>query len=222
MDKKIIALLISYFRPYGLWRAIDSLKHTAPSVDIIATLEPEDFEAHKICKDANVRYVIVKESFQGPAYAWNTGFAEVPDYDIYVMATDDLYYMYGWLEECMKYIDQYGLVGFNGNSINDYKVKYKRIVFNTDWAEHYMMTREFIIKYNGGVFAVPYYDGWFVDMESCGRARNAGQFIKLQGANVKHDWHGAANGGHKAKLKPIFLDRQARGFPDDFPPIITK
>jgi hypothetical protein len=228
---KICVAIPTFFRPYGLRRVLQSIKDTSafddvPGLEVIASVvyEQDDTEAPAIIKS----YVAIPAPCaiprNGTSYCWNTAMAAAPDADAYFLGSDDLFFMLGCWTEAVKQVQAgYGFVGFNDNDIRELRVNKEtcKVMRNPDYVCHYLMTREFIIKYHGGVMCIPHYDGWWLDVEACDRAKRAGQFIHALDANIKHDWKGAAgHGGHYEKNKKIYQERKAAGFPDDFTPVI--
>ena len=218
----IAALVPTIYRPVGLERVILSLRMTAPNVDIIVAGEFDDLAGQDIAEKYLAEWVDCKEVKAGPAYAWNTALRAAPDYDIYVLAADDLEFKEGWLENALQVLSSKlngsGLVGFN-----DETGKFERAGFAT----HYMMTRDFIIEHNGGVMVCPYYLCDFVDLEANARAKRAGKFAYSPNSHVPHYWRVVDDEGYRradkrrSKAKEVFITRKALGFPDDFERILT-
>lgn len=217
----IAILLPTLNRPDGLRRVIDSIEATAPEVAIVIAADGDDYEAHKIAVGYGARLVILREKRRGPAYAWNEALRAAPDYDAYVLGSDDCRFKPGWMETALtllKQINGSGLVGLRSKAGG-----------HKDLAAFYLMTRDFIIRHHGGVAAVPHYTSWFIDAEACGRAQLAGCYIKSKDVLVVHDW-GGPDGDETYRLaserreanKKLYKQRRADGFPDDFPPLITE
>lgn len=218
---KIVALIPTLHRPEGLIRVISSLRDTAPDVEIVVAVDPDDKQARYTARLFGAQVAVCEEPRRGCAYAWNTAMAAAPDADIYVLGADDCIFTAGWLEAALhglnKHLSGSGLVGFNA--------KWKK----TDLSFHYMMTRDFIIEHHGGVAAVPHYESWCVDSEACERAQQAGKYYKALDSIVLHDWKGPDGDEtyrlaheRRPKNKDLYFQRQAAGFPNDFPPILRK
>jgi len=214
---EITALIPTAYRPVGLRRVLESLHKTAPSVRVVVAAERDDTEAEKIASEYEALFVVCEKYRQGCAYAWNTALQAAPNSDIYVIGSDDAEFLDGWLEASLAGLEQIGgdgLVGFDSG---------KRKPF----AEHYMMTRKFIIEYHGGVAAVPHYSSWCVDSEAWERAKSADKYIKVESAMVLHHWDGP-NGDlaytialeRREENRKIYNQRHKAGFPDDFEPIL--
>lgn len=232
---RIAVLIPTYFRPQGLRRILQSIRDTVTfsnldhvTVDAVVVRESGDEEAEVIAREYGALMPPPNLiPMLGAVYCWNTALAFVPDYDAYVLGSDDIFFMYGWLEECVKYMQQgYGAIGFNDNCIEEFRIDKQncKIVHNAEWATHYLLTRDFIIQHQGGVMCVPYYRNLYIDLETAARAKKAGKFIHALNANIKHDRHETAAGGQQYKPRDkIFYDvRKRAGWPNDFPPIIGK
>jgi len=227
---KLAVLIPTFFRPDGLRRALQSVQDTVmfsdlEDVEVISVVahEIDDPEAVVIAKEHRATPAENKLSRRGNAYAWNTCLAAEPDCDAYVLGQDDAYFMYGWLEEVIRCIAAgYGFIGLNDNDYRECRCVNGKHVRNTKWYTNYVMTRDFILDYHGGVMAVPHYNGYSMDVEATQRAKRAGKFVYAPHANVKHDYRGTAGGGQGKVNLRIYNRREANGFPDDFEPIITR
>lgn len=219
MELTIATLLPSMYRPARLKKTIKSLLETAPRVDIIAALEKDDAEGLEIAYQFCTKVVVCEQYHAGCAYAWNAALKAAPSYDIYTIAADDVIFMSNWFENAMSALDKLGgsgLIGFGGDRVR------------TEYADHYMMTRDFIVQYHGGVAAVPHYSSWCVDTEAVERARKAKKYIKAKDAIVEHNWNGydesdlcySLGKSRRSQNKKLYYQRMFKGFPDDFPPII--
>jgi len=201
-----IAILIpTYFRPQGLRKILQSLKDTSPLVHPVVVAEPDDTTAPLICKKFPATFTTCPPR-RGAGYSWNLALATAPNFDAYILGADDCYYLPGWYEAMIKCIDDNGGSGLFG--LND-----------GTGVQHYLMTRDFIIQHNGGVMAMPYYWGWYMDLESVARARRVGKCFFVIDAKMVHNWHGSATIIPKGD-KTLFDQRRKAGFPDDFPPIL--
>lgn len=211
---KIAALIPTLYRPDGLWEVLQSLKATAPEVKAVIAREHNDIQAHWLGLQYGAAVVVCEQKQAGCAYAWNTALKAAPDYDAYVIASDDMEFLPGWLDEVNKYLPDYGFVGMNAG----WWAKSKYSIF-------YTMRRDFIIQYHGGVAAVPHYKVWGVDTEACDRAMAAEQYIKTpkQCAIHHRKKYQPDNPPEevRAEVKRIYKERKERGFPDDFERIIS-
>jgi len=228
---KIAILTPTIYRPDGLRRSLSSLVDTVQTlssiheIDIVVAAERDDVEARAIAAEYGAIFTYCEEPLQGPAYAWNTALKAVPDYEAYFTGSDDIEYTNGWLEEVLRVLKDElngsGLVGINDG-------RWKRELVMKKCATHYLMTRDFIIEHMGGVAAQPFYHADYTDMEACSRARLVNKFAWAENALVRHHWKGPngdlgyQNATKKRPLmKPLYEQRKAEGFPNDFKPIIT-
>lgn len=216
VHRKITALIPTFYRPDGLARVLASLKDTAPSVKCVIAAEADDIRALEIARTYGATAAQCEQPLQGCAYAWNTALKASPNDDIYVIGADDAIFKFGWLEESLKALDKLG-----GSGLVAFKSGHRR-----KFGDHYMMTRDFIVKHHGGVAAVPHYRSWCVDDEAQWRAKKAGKFIKCNEAVVIHDKGTEDDKGYimgqsyRELSRAIYYKRHASGFPDDFEAII--
>jgi len=217
----VAVLLPTIYRPDGLKRTLLSLQTTSPKADIIVASEYDDLSAVDMCEKYKVKRIDCPKQRAGPAHAWNTALSAAPDYDIYVLAADDLEFKPGWLEHALQVLEGSlngsGLVGFN-----DETGKFERAGFAT----HYMMTRDFIIDHNGGVAACPHYLCDFTDVEANARATRAGKFSYSPNSLVPHHWRRVDDEAYRradkrrSKAREVFIKRKVAGFPDDYERIL--
>lgn len=218
----VCVLLTTLHRPAGLARVLQSLRNTAKGIPVVCAIDEDDEQARQLCWAFGVEVVTCPVPRQGPSKAWNTALAAAPNHAAYVLAADDLIFRPGWLEETLTALARLGgsgMVGFNDGKING----------NQAQATHYLLTRDFIIKHNGGVMCCPHYRTVGPDTETWERARKVGKYIWAEKALAIHDWHGFDQDAdetykqalpHRGASKAKFYERQAAGFPDDFEPIL--
>lgn len=209
----VAALIPTLYRSEGLTLALQSLIDTAPEVSPVIAREWNDFEAQKIGDRYGATVTVCELERAGCAYAWNTALKAEPNFDAYVIASDDMEFLPNWLEITQSYLQSLGgsgLVGMNAG--------WKK----TDYSFFYMMTRDFIAEHHGGVAAIPMYQFWGVDTEACERAKRAGKYIKTKEVICRHhrDKKGLPEEMAKA-VKAIYNTRKAAGFPDNFERIIA-
>ena len=110
---------------------------------------------------------------------WNLG-ATVATGDVLVVAANDCEFKEGWSEEALKVLDGLpdgnGMVGFN-DTHTDPRVS----------SPHFLMTREYVMKYNGGVLMPPCYDMMFCDVENRLRAQSLGRYAPAYKSVVIHN-----------------------------------
>ena len=217
--RKVTVLLPTFHRPVKLRRVLDSIVETAPDVRIVVAIEPDDPQAAEIASEYNADIAVCKARRLGCSNAWNEALRLAPDSDIYVIAADDCIFKANWLSaslSALKKLGGSGLVAFRSG---------RRL----EMGDHYMMTRDFIVKYHGGVAAIPHYQSWCVDDEAQLRAKRAGLWALAQDAIVVHDHpKGEIDAGYammrerRDDSRKVFYGRMAAGWPDDFEPIITE
>lgn len=226
---RIGILLPTIFRPAGLRRTLQTLDAsiTLPfllsnDVSISVAGEREDIEARAIAAEHGASFTHCIEPLQGPGYAYNTALRGAPDCDAYFMASDDMEFTPGWIEEVLAVLGA-KLQGSGMVGINDTR---KRPELP---ATHYLMTRDFIVQHNGGLAAYPYPVD-YTDVEAYERAKRAGKYAYAEGAIVKHLWIGLRGGDEhfqrnqtkRRAAKELYLWRCAHEFPDDVPAILTE
>lgn len=206
----IAALVPTICRPTGLRLALQSLKDTAPHIRPVVAYERDDYAAMLILDEYDAIPAMCVLPKQGCAYAWNTALKAAPDFDAYLIASDDVEFLPGWWEAAKVGLDAgYGFVGLYA-------------AFRKFWYSiFYIMTRDFIVQHHGGVAAVPHYKVWGVDTEACDRAMAAGQYYKTQQQCVVHHHAGLPSEEQRRETKRIYNARRAAGFPDDFERILT-
>ena len=222
---EIACLIPTLMRPAGLRRVLQSLVDTAPEIHCVVARDPDDEEAKNIAKEFKAQLVTMPEKRMGCMKPWNEALRATPDYQAYILGADDMYFTKGWLEETLKVLEEElhgsGFVGFNDMRKNAYQ----------HCATHFLATRDFIVKYNGGVMAFNCYTCDYTDMESDQRARRAGKWAWAKEAHVPHIWLGkidlddisyALAKPKRPAMRAIYEAREAAGFPDDFPPVLTE
>lgn len=216
-------LLPTIYRRQGLIRSLESLFSTTERYDlsVVVAHEWDDYGAVEVCKthDGRVRRAVCEKNQQGPAYAWNSALKVAQFYDAYFLASDDIEFCDGWLDEIMRVYNktQKGLIG-----VNDGTGKYERAGFCT----HYFMTRPFIRNVNGGVACCPHYYADFTDVEIIERAESCNEFAYAAQSRIVHHWREEDDEAYRRgdarrmQAREIYLARKAKGFPDDYEAII--
>jgi hypothetical protein len=219
---RIAVLIPTIYRPAGLKRTLVTLQATAPECIAVVAAEKDDVEGQKMAERYGAIFTTCPEPLRGGAYAWNQALKAAPDFDAYFLGSDDIEFTPGWLEEVLRVLND-ELCGSGFVGINDNRKNAKSFC-----ATHYLMTRDFIIQYNGGVAAAPFYFCDWTDMEADRRARRANKWAWADKAIVRHIWMGPAGdaayqraAARRKDVRPIYEDRERRGYPDDFEPIIT-
>lgn len=162
----------------------------------------------------------------GALNAWNYGLSKSRGRWIFPSGDDqkphDNWFLKG-LDAHRLDLGGYGVVGFNDLALDGYKQVATTIMYD----------RQFCIDHFGGVCTIPKYNYLWIDVELQERAKKAGKFVWLKDAVVEHlhpahgkrdgDWiddEKVVNNWHNIDQQ-IYEDRKARGFPNDFDPVIT-
>jgi hypothetical protein len=191
-------------------------------VEIIAVIEADDHVSAAVL--AGVADKVLRYSGPRSALAaWNLGASDAAG-DVLVLGADDTWPHDGWLDAALAALatlpDGDGLVGFNDGTRTD----------GATFAGHFMVSRQFAIDHLGGVLLPPVYHHYYCDQEACQRAQRAGRYAYSAGALVEHrhpDFGKAERDAiyqyaapFMAEDRALYLQRQAAGFPDDFPPVL--
>ncbi len=193
---------------------------------LFATIQDRDVEVI-VCSDdtwIDDPRVKMKMTGGGSIEGWNIGLAESTGQAV-VLGADDLWFMDGWLDAALRGLlqipEKCGMVGFNDMHSDGHR-----------FATHYLMTRDYIDQYNGGVLAIPAYQHNFIDVEATARAKRAGRYYYARDALVEHRhyiWNAAVKdetyertAGTFQSDQALFERRCAMGFPNDFEPMIIR
>lgn len=152
---------------------------------------------------------------------WNLGayYAVKNGAKALVLGADDLWWQDYWLDEALKVYDGRSIIGINDMGGHNL----------ADLATHWLAPVSYLQEVNGGVFVVPYYMSWFLDAENIIRAKRAERYLPAYAAKVDHRhvaWRKSPN-DHTYSLgsmrqqydKLVYTNREARGFPNDYPPM---
>jgi hypothetical protein len=146
--------------------------------------------------------------------AWNEA-AKKASFEWLVLAADDVLFPPNLFDICLQTWNK-GFIGFEDGTCSA-----------RGFATHYMLTKDWCRKYQGGVFAVPHYKSWGIDPETNARAVRSGTYILLPEPQIQH-LHPIFNSGIPAdetfkRAQPfhqkdvlLFEERRAKGFPNDF------
>lgn len=178
----------------------------------------------ELCEAAGVPYRIpYSDELRGCMRAWNIGLAYATG-GVVMFAADDMWPFPGWLTEASRVLRDelggHGLVGFNDLYQDGRKL-----------ATFWIADRKWIVEQQGGVLVFECYRYVYTDAETTERALRAGRYRWASRAVLRHDHPDAGRReadahvlrgrqfvGHDATL---FAQRQAAGFPNDFPPVIV-
>lgn len=221
----VSVLLPTTGRPTMARRCVESIVRTVPrfnDLEIIAAIDA-DRETQAIL-GPRVAYIDWSPTYRGCSRAWNDALRHAKG-DPIVFAADDLIFEPGWLEASLEALggfpDGWGLVGFNDGHWDG----------REGLSTHYLMSRRFIVEVLGGVVAWDFYEHSFNDAEVNARARAAGRYAWAEHAHVRHehwlfgdrdqDATDTRTLANHAASERIFRQREAAGFPTDYPGIIT-
>lgn len=230
-ELKVSVIIPTRGRPEQFKACIEGLyASTADSgidVEVVVIADNDDMKTTVIlefCQDAPIafpglRVVHNSDPSLTAVEKWNIGAAHATG-DWLVLGADDLEWGKGWLEAALQ-ADKGGFVGFNDGHTDSGSL-----------STHFMMRRDYITKHNGGVLAIPHYHSWYIDVEATERAKRAGLYVNCAEAKVEHlhpvwktadvdDTYRRGARWHDED-KRTFEARQAAGFIDDFPAILTK
>jgi hypothetical protein len=218
----ISLLLPTTGRPDMAEQCVRQIRDTTDGhdVEIIAAVDADTTTRDRLTP--LVDQLLYSDTYRGCSTAWNDALAASAG-DPVVFAADDLTWEPGWLDEALKTLarfpDGWGLVGFNDGH------------WGPELSTHYLMSRKFIIDVLGGRVAWDFYPHSFNDAEVNERAKRADRYAWCETAYVRHahwifgdrpqddtdrrklDEHSAA--------ERTFNERQAAGFPTNYPPVIT-
>ncbi len=224
--QKTAILLPSAYRHDSLLHCLESLfEHTPPSaVDVYVSIFKDDACSREVLRRFKVTpvYRTTDEYALGCIYGQNVLLRAAPDYDFYVIASDDLRYHAGWFEAAwakMHLLHDYGLVGFNDLHSDGY-----------EYAAHFLVSRQFLIDHHGGVIFPPQYRSWWCDRELSDIAMRHNCYSFATEAVVEHlnhAWGGLAHDRtyQDAELNydndyAIYQSLKARNFPVEWDAIL--
>jgi len=157
--------------------------------------------------------IVTVDGHPDPVFKWNEG-AKVARGNWLMLGADDLLWTRNWIAESLNTEGHHGFLAFRDNPRSD-----------KAYEPHYMATRDWLKKYNGGVLCIPHYKHWYIDVEIASRALRAGHY-KVSRAILphKHYLFGTAPvDSTYDKAKPYYSDdckiyaqRLEQCFPNDF------
>jgi glycosyltransferase involved in cell wall biosynthesis len=216
----VSVLLPTTGRPERAEACVRSLLRTTEGHDIeVCAAVDADHETAKRLDDLGC-YIDFSDELRGND-AWNVALSFAVG-DPIVFAADDLDFQPGWLDAALEALSEHPgcLIGFNDGH------------WGAELSTHYLMSRDFIIEVLGGRVAWgAHYPHSFNDAEVNERAKRANRYFWCEEARVYHshwlfgdrekDETDTRNLGGHAAAEQKFRERQAAGFPDDLPPILT-
>jgi GT2 family glycosyltransferase len=217
---KVSVIIPSTGRPEKLVECIRQLLTVSPDVEVICVIE-HDQESLKQMKESGLNVkVLYHEELSGPVNCWNAG-AVNSSGDAFVLGADDMWFHEGWLEEALialETIGGSGLVGFNALKEN-----------RKDFDDCYLVTKDFCKEEFGGVFIVPWYRHFGLDVEACRHAALHGKYVYAEKAIVEHKhWSfGKSKYDDTYAIDDLYHDidysimmwRSKRDWPVDYAPI---
>jgi len=180
-------------------------------------------EVYNLIKDRKIEFVFkYSEHRMGALNAWNVALS-LSSGDMLFPCGDDQLCHPGWFEKVMRAHDEQ-VKGFGMIAVNDLNLDGN--VLGTTLLFDRMFCRDIL----GGVIAYPY-NYFYVDNELNERAKNVGRYYWCKDAIVEH-LHWSNNKRQQDEFdsernlymeldKQIFLERQRRGFPNNFKPVIS-
>lgn len=210
-------------RPDRAEACLAQLHSTTPhhQIEVVAAVDADTETSERIAP--HVQTLTYSSTYRGCSQAWNDCLREAEG-DPIVFAADDLIWHDGWLEAALtklqEFPDQWGMVGFNDGHWP-----------GEELATHYLMSRRFIIEVLGGVVAWDWYRHSFNDLEVNARAKQAGRYLWAKDSHVHHqhwtygdrpqDDTDTRTLGEHAQAQYTYTQREAAGFPTDYPPVIS-
>jgi len=218
---KISIIIPSVYRPASLRRCVEAVLLTAPECEIVCALSSGD-DASREAMDAYPVSIMDKHPpLTGAQLAVNAG-AQAASGDVLVFIGDDCVAEAGWLEEALsalsKLPDGDGVVGLNDRQ--------RGARDGQRFATHFLTTRAYCLRHNGGVFWTPHYYHYYTDVELCERAHALGRYVWVAGAVVRHEWRKHRDRVSESALPHFHADqdlyhrRKTAGFPNDYPAIL--
>jgi len=227
---KISVVIPSKGRPAQLAACVRRLFETTRGHTVEAVVVCDEQEAYDLTIDALERAFVSPDHL---VWSWAT-LPVIPAFneglrmstgDALVLGADDLWWGDGWLDAALEALntldDADGLVGLNDLA-----------PIKRDYATHYLMTRRYLARENGGVLACPHYQHTYIDPEACARALRAERYVFAEDARVDHRhwlWGKAEKDPTYTETDPtiehdrqMYAQRAALGFPDDYPPVIRR
>lgn len=205
-------------RPDGLLRCVQSLRDTAPDVEILVVYDGdvagEDEPIGVMC--------LMLPDAPGAIECWNQGAAHASG-DAFVLGADDIVFQPGWYEEAMSKLVQMNMVGLV--ALNDMSPNAGKL------ATHYLVSKNYLVNEWNGCLAIPAYEHYFVDTEATYRAQRDQMFSYAENAKVEHNHHlwGKAPEDETYKKgmstfiegRETYEERKQEGFPNDWEPYFS-
>lgn len=199
-------------------KALDTLLSTAPQAEVIVVIDEDDNESWSVAfgeySKTPIRFL--RSTDKSPLAKWNYGASHATG-DVIVAASNDVEFQSQWLEYALDALtsvpDDQAMVAFN-DTVTTPEVS----------SPHFLMTRKYIVKYNGGVLMPSCYAFQFADVENRLRAQSLGRYVCAKASIVKH-LHPMTNTASKDEIheqgaykyfeqdQKLFLSRKTENFP---------
>lgn len=174
---KVSVVIPQYKRYEKFEKCFKSLVETAPEAEIIIVIDPEDTKTLEILAGYDIVRVITEKK-ERPIDKWNIG-ARKATGDIIMAAGNDVVFEKGWYENAVRAFDKLprgGMVSVN-DTHTDPSVS----------SPHFLLSRGFIEKHNGGVLMPPCYSRQYPDVENRYKAQSLGMYATAIDSIVRHD-----------------------------------
>lgn len=216
---KISLILPTAHRPNKLLRTLKNIHDTTdPSnIETIVIVDQEDLETKLILKGIsslpmNPSKWIVAEGSPTGIQKWNLG-AKLSSYPWLMLHSDDVLMPVDWYEKVK-------------NTVNHGFIALPDQFSNKAFEPFYLAHREWLKDHQGGVFCVPHYHSWGIDLEICARAKALGHYVvantsfqhlhHLFSREVKLDSTYQRAQKYQREDIELFNRRKLAGFPNDF------
>ena len=215
---RVSVIIPSIYRPVELRRCVEAVLATA-DCEVICSLSRGDDESRATLRGLHVVVTAEHEPLTGGTIAVNEA-ARVATGDAFAFIGDDCVPQHGWLETALETLGSFpeesGVIGLNDQRRGPYDGR--------KFATHYLVTRDFCLRYNGGVLWCPHYWHYYTDVELCARARALHRYHWSERAVVRHDRRSdaviAAALPHYENDKRTYHTRESTGFPTDYDVIL--
>jgi len=223
----ISVIIPSRKRPQRLLEALarlyESVRTVGVEMEVIVVVERDALEESVPAQLPGFVRLHVRDSEPNAIQSFNAG-AALATGDALVLGEDDVWFHVGWLEQALAALESIGGTGYVGlNGLSEHHVP-----------TNYLVTRDWCIRFGGGVLSPPCYRSPPGDLEMWERAKRSGLYVWADGQHSEfnsicenmHFYHGKAlwdetyalrkKQGEEGRDMEIFAARQAAGFPNDF------
>lgn len=201
-------------------RCLNQFIQTAPAATCVVVTEDDERAFGPLLDDEHILFVPVTEGLTA-VQKWNHALKKAQYFDAFFLGADDLWPAEGWLDEVLNVQAK---TGAGCVAVNDC------VTDGNALGTHYLLTKDWIRQHQGGVFCVPHYRSWGLDVETNERARRSGNYAWADKARVEHrhvhfkrapmdDTYRRGYLVHQYDSFILELRRRA-GFPNDFQAVI--